>query len=98
MDRMKRKHQPPLGADGHWLCSKPQSKQRIDHKNNKDVPLSTVFARLLHDVTNRKVSSRFQTQFILTKKIMTTLNKLKRVEYMKYPLIIQFTMQPSQVQ
>ena len=59
---MKRKHQPPLGADGHRLCSKPQSKQRIDHKKNKDVPLSTVFARLLHDVTNRKVSSRFQTQ------------------------------------
>ncbi|KAH0859139.1 hypothetical protein HID58_087400, partial [Brassica napus] len=75
---MKRKHQPPLGADGHRLCSKPQSKQRIDHKKNKDVPLSTVFERLLHDVTNRKVSSRFQTQ-----KIMTTLNKLKRVEYMK---------------
>ena len=62
MDRMKRKYQPPLGADGHRLCSKPQSKQRIDHKKNKDVPLSTVFARLLHDVTNRKVSSRFQTQ------------------------------------
>ncbi|KAH0886213.1 hypothetical protein HID58_062309 [Brassica napus] len=59
---MKRKYQPPLGADGHRLCSKPQSKQRIDHKKNKDVPLSTVFARLLHDVTNRKVSSRFQTQ------------------------------------
>ncbi|CAN7018065.1 unnamed protein product [Brassica oleracea var. botrytis] len=57
MDRMKRKYQPPLGADGHRLCSKPQSKQRLDHKKNKDVPLSTVFARLLHDVTNRKVSS-----------------------------------------
>ncbi|CAG7872881.1 unnamed protein product [Brassica rapa] len=59
---MKRKYQPPLGADGHRFCSKPQSKQRIDHKKNKDVPLSTVFARLLHDVTNRKGATRFQTQ------------------------------------
>nr|VDC68689.1 unnamed protein product [Brassica rapa] len=87
MGRMKRKYQPPLGADGHRFCSKPQSKQRIDHKKNKDVPLSTVFARLLHDVTNRKGATRFQTQFVLTKKIMTTLNKLKRVEYMKVYLL-----------
>ncbi|KAF2569846.1 hypothetical protein F2Q68_00027484 [Brassica cretica] len=60
---MKRKYQPPLGADGHRLCSKPQSKQRIDHKKNKDVPLSTVFARLLHDVTIRKVSSRMKRKY-----------------------------------
>ncbi|WZY86542.1 hypothetical protein YC2023_032926 [Brassica napus] len=59
MKRMKRKHQPRFEDDGHRLRSQSVSKQRIDHSQRKDVPLSTVFGRLKSDITNNSVSSRF---------------------------------------
>ncbi|CAN7139164.1 unnamed protein product [Brassica rapa subsp. narinosa] len=59
---MKRKHQPRFEDDGHRLRSQSVSKQRIDHSQRKDVPLSTVFGRLKSDITNNNVSSRFKTQ------------------------------------
>lgn len=59
---MKRKHQPPIPADGRKLGSQSASNERIVHSQKKDVPLSAVFARLLHGITNKTVSSRFQTQ------------------------------------
>ncbi|KAH0884443.1 hypothetical protein HID58_060539, partial [Brassica napus] len=62
MNRMKRKHQPRFEDDGHRLRSQSISKQRIDHSQRKDVPLSTVFRRLMSDITNNNVSSRFKTQ------------------------------------
>ncbi|KAH0915594.1 hypothetical protein HID58_030040 [Brassica napus] len=62
MKRMKRKHQPRFEDDGHRLRSQSVSKQRIDHSQRKDVPLSTVFGRLKSDITNNRVSSRFKTQ------------------------------------
>ncbi|KAH0870163.1 hypothetical protein HID58_077185, partial [Brassica napus] len=62
MNRMKRKHQPRFEDDGHRLRSQSISKQRMDHSQRKDVPLSTVFRRLMSDITNNNVSSRFKTQ------------------------------------
>ncbi|WZZ89513.1 hypothetical protein YC2023_118092 [Brassica napus] len=47
MNRMKRKHQPRFEDDGHRLRSQSISKQRMDHSQRKDVPLSTVFRRLM---------------------------------------------------
>ncbi|CAN6987809.1 unnamed protein product, partial [Brassica oleracea var. botrytis] len=52
MNMMKRKHQPRFEDDGHRLRSQSISKQRIDHSQRKDVPLSTVFRRLMSDITN----------------------------------------------
>ncbi|CAF2012972.1 unnamed protein product [Brassica napus] len=52
MNRMKRKHQPRFEDDGHRLRSQSISKQRMDHSQRKDVPLSTVFRRLMSDITN----------------------------------------------
>ncbi|CAF1760698.1 unnamed protein product [Brassica napus] len=60
--KMKRKHQPRFEDDGHRLRSQSISKQRMDHSQRKDVPLSTVFRRLMSDITNNNVSSRFKTQ------------------------------------
>lgn len=62
MNMMKRKHQPRFEDDGHRLRSQSISKQRIDHSQRKDVPLSSVFRRLMSDITNNNVSSRFKTQ------------------------------------
>ncbi|WZZ27715.1 hypothetical protein YC2023_011116 [Brassica napus] len=50
---MKRKHVAPLGADGRLKPSQSESKQRTRvSSHTKDVSLSTVFARLLNDVTS----------------------------------------------
>ncbi|CAF1965882.1 hypothetical protein YC2023_082905 [Brassica napus] len=65
MNRMKRKHQPRFEDDGHRLHSQSISKQRIDHSQRKDVPLSTVFRRLMSDITNNNVSSRNFIRWIL---------------------------------
>ncbi|KAH0868032.1 hypothetical protein HID58_075054 [Brassica napus] len=100
MNRMKRKHQPRFEDDGHRLHSQSISKQRIDHSQRKDVPLSTVFRRLMSDITNNNVSSRFPhiqlTSLILfgvvcfDKKNNENPNDTNRVEEIKYNKRIMF--------
>ncbi|WZZ72494.1 hypothetical protein YC2023_083864 [Brassica napus] len=55
--RMKRKHLPPLGVYGHKKRSQSDSKQRHFSSQSKDVPLRTVFARLLNDITSQNIES-----------------------------------------
>lgn len=54
---MKRKHLPPLGGYGCRKRSQSDSKLRNVAFQSKDVPLRTVFARLLNDVTSQNIES-----------------------------------------
>lgn len=57
---MKRKHPTPTRAD-HRKRSQTQYKQKPVADKTRDVPLSTVFPRLLNDIRSN-FASRFQAQ------------------------------------
>ena len=63
---MKRKHLPPLGVYGHKKRSQSDSKQRHFSSQSKDVPLRTVFARLLNDITSQNIESISQPRVTVT--------------------------------
>lgn len=65
---MKRKHVAPIGADGHWKPSRSEFSQRTRvSSQTKDVPLQTVFSRLLYDVTNKNYRSRAHPRVTVSK-------------------------------
>ncbi|CAF2070124.1 unnamed protein product [Brassica napus] len=59
---MKRKLQYSSGAGAHRKRSHTDPKQRNVAAKSKDIPLSSVFDRLLNDITNKDFASRFQSQ------------------------------------
>lgn len=63
---MKRKHPAPFGADAHRKRAQSASKQITESSQTKDVPLTTVFARLLNDATNKNIASRCHPKVSVT--------------------------------
>lgn len=62
MNRMKRKHHAPTGADYPRKRKQSKTKEITVPSNTRDVPLSTIFVRLLNDITNKNSVSRIQAQ------------------------------------
>lgn len=50
---MKRKHHAPTGADYPRKRKQSKTKEITVPSNTRDVPLSTIFVRLLNDITNK---------------------------------------------
>lgn len=63
---MKRKHLAPFGADVHRKRAQSGSRQRTQTPQTRDVPLTTVFARILNDVTNKNIASRSHSRVSVT--------------------------------
>lgn len=59
---MKRKQPAPTGVDDRRKRSQINSREITVASNTKDVPLSTVFDRILNDITKKNFPSRFQPQ------------------------------------
>lgn len=59
---MKRKHHAPTGADYPRKRKQSKTKEITVPSNTRDVPLSTIFVRLLNDITNKNSVSRIQAQ------------------------------------
>uniref|UniRef100_A0A0D3EAP8 Helitron helicase-like domain-containing protein n=1 Tax=Brassica oleracea var. oleracea TaxID=109376 RepID=A0A0D3EAP8_BRAOL len=56
--RMKRKYLTPHGVRGHQKSSQSESKQRRLSSQTKPIPLSSVFARLLNDVSKTSIAPK----------------------------------------
>lgn len=55
---MKRKYLTPHGVRGHQKSSQSESKQRRLSSQTKPIPLSSVFARLLNDVSKTSIAPK----------------------------------------
>lgn len=60
MQRMKRKDSTPHGVKGHQYGSHSASKQRRLASQSKDIPLTSVFAKLLKDVSKKSIAPMTQ--------------------------------------
>ncbi|KAH0859356.1 hypothetical protein HID58_087617, partial [Brassica napus] len=56
--RMKRKYLTPHGVRGHQKSSQSESKQRRLSSQTKPIPLSSVFAKLLNDVSKTSIAPK----------------------------------------